>query len=128
VVGFTGTPISYVRESLLGSMGAKIMSIRRLRDLIQQMPADVRIGKNGISEGVISEIKRRLKDKGYVKVKILKNAPEIDLMDRKEIAEIVARRTSARLIDVRGRTFVLLDPKINPEKLIPLLESKVIKA
>jgi len=128
VVGFTGIPISCVRESPLGNMRAKIMGIRRLRDLIQQMPADVRIGKNGISEGVISEIKRRLKDKGYVKVKILKNAPEIDLMDRKEIAEIVARRTSARLIDVRGRTFVLLDPKINPEKLIPLLESKVIKA
>jgi len=128
VVGFTGIPISCVRESPLGNMGAKIMGIRRLRDLIQQMPADVRIGKNGISEGVISEIKRRLKDKGYVKVKILKNSPEIDLMDRKEIAEIVARRTSARLIDVRGRTFVLLDPKINPEKLIPLLESKVIKA
>lgn len=104
------------------------MGIRRLKNLIQQMPADVRIGKNGVSEGVISEIKRRLKDKGYVKVKILKNAPEIDLMNRKEIAEIVAKKVGARLIDVRGRTFVLLDPKINPEELIPLLESKVIKA
>jgi len=104
------------------------MSIRRLRNLIQQLPADVRIGKKGVSQGIIEEVKRRIKEKGFVKVKILKNAPEIEFIDRRDLAELVAKKAEAVLIDVRGRTFVLIDPKVKPEKLIPLLESKVIKA
>ncbi len=104
------------------------MSIRRLRNLIQQLPADVRIGKNGISEGLINEVKRRLKTQGYVKVKILKNAPEIEFMNRKDIARIVAEKSSGKLIDIRGRTFVLISPTVKLSKVLRELEDKVIKA
>ncbi len=104
------------------------MSIRRLRNLIQQLPADVRIGKNGISEGLINEVKRRLKIQGYVKVKILKNAPEIELMNRKDIARVVAEKCGGKLIDIRGRTFVLISPTAKLSKMLRELEDKVIKA
>ncbi len=103
------------------------MSIRRLRNLIQQLPADVRIGKNGISEGLINEIKRRLKTQGYVKVKILRNAPEIEFMNRKDIAKIVAEKCGGKLIDVRGKTFVLISPTIRLSNILRELEDKIIK-
>ena len=64
--------------------------------------ADVRIGKNGLTEGVINEIKRRLKDHDVVKVKI-----GIDVEDRRAFAREVAEKVGAKLIEVRGKTFIL---------------------
>jgi len=68
---------------------------------------DVIIGKNGITEGVIEEIKRRLKAKGVIKVKMLKTALEGRGIDRREAAKLVAQLAGAKLMGVRGRTFVL---------------------
>ncbi|WP_460123180.1 YhbY family RNA-binding protein [Stetteria hydrogenophila] len=65
------------------------------------------IGKNGITEGVIEEIKRRLKAKGVIKVKMLKTALATEGLDRREAAGLVARLAGAKLMGVRGRTFVL---------------------
>jgi RNA-binding protein len=87
--------------------------LRRLKELVQQGPADVIIGKRGLWEGVIEEIKRRLKEKGVVKVRALKSAIKVTGMDRKELAKTVAEKVGALLLDVRGRTFVLYLP---PEK------------
>jgi len=81
--------------------------LRRLREIVQQGPADVQIGKKGIYEGVLKEIDRRLKEKGVVKVRILKSALKVEKMDRKSFAKKVAELLNATLLDVRGRTFVL---------------------
>jgi RNA-binding protein len=79
--------------------------------MLSQTKPTVHIGKNGVTEAVLSEIERQLKDKGYVKVKIEKSVIRILERDRKEVAEEVARRLGAELIDVRGRTFVLIDTR-----------------
>ena len=84
--------------------------LRRLRDRVQQEPADVIIGKNGVSEGVVEEIRRRLEDKGVVKVKALRTAVKVTGLDRRSLARHVAERLGALLLDVRGRTFVLYLP------------------
>ncbi|MCE4609216.1 MAG: YhbY family RNA-binding protein [Desulfurococcales archaeon] len=69
---------------------------------------DVIIGKNGVTSGVIEEIKTRLKSKGVVKVKILRTGIDEDKgLDRRSIARLVAEKTGARLMGIRGRTFVL---------------------
>jgi len=68
--------------------------------------ADVRIGKKGLTEGVINEIKRRLEHSNVVKVKI-----GIDVEDRRKFAEEVALKTNSRLIEVRGYTFILAKKK-----------------
>ena len=81
--------------------------MKRLKELVQQGPADVIIGKNGLSEGVLREIDRRLKEKGVIKVKALKSAIAVTGLDRRELARRVAEAVGARLLDVRGRTFVL---------------------
>lgn len=38
---------------------------------VSQLPVDLRIGKNGINENMILEIKKRLKKKDIIKIKFL---------------------------------------------------------
>ena len=64
--------------------------------------ADVRIGKNGLTEGQINEIRRRLEDHDVVKIKI-----GIEVEDRRAFARQVAEAVGAKLIEVRGKTFIL---------------------
>jgi len=93
---------------------------RNVKELIKEVrhsSADVRIGKAGVSEGVLSEIKRRLKEKGVIKVKMLKSALKVEGKDRFEIAKEVAEKVGARLVEVRGRTFILLLPEAVEKKL-----------
>ena len=80
-----------------------------LKNKLSQKKATVRIGKRGITDEVINEIMRQLEQKGYVKVKIEKNVVRYLEMDRKEVAKIVAERTGAELLEIRGRTFILVD-------------------
>ncbi len=88
-------------------------ALKRLKEEAQQGRADVIIGKHGISSGVLEEIRRRLEDKGVVKVKALKTALKVTGLDRKALAKETAKRLGAWLLDIRGRTFVLYLP---PEK------------
>ncbi|WP_320056939.1 MULTISPECIES: YhbY family RNA-binding protein [Metallosphaera] len=62
----------------------------------------MRIGKRGLTEGMKEEIRRHLKDHGTIKVRLLDKS-----MDRRELAEMVARETESELVEVRGRTFIL---------------------
>jgi len=72
---------------------------------------DVQLGKNGITEGFIREVKNRLEKHGVVKIRILKSFRRISGMDRRDIARIVAEKTGARLLEVRGYTFTLVKAK-----------------
>lgn len=72
---------------------------------------DVQLGKNGITEGFIREVKNRLEKHGVVKIRILKSFRRISGMDRKDIARIVAEKTGAQILEVRGYTFTLVKLK-----------------
>ena len=72
---------------------------------------DVIIGKKGVTREVLGEIDRRLEAKEVVKVKILRSGVEAEGSDRREIARRVAQALGARLMGVRGRTFVLYRPR-----------------
>lgn len=84
------------------------MDLRRAKAEAVHGRADVIIGKRGLTDAVVQEIKRRLKKKKVLKVKLLRSAVEVMGMDRRRIASEVAKAVGARLIDVRGRTFILL--------------------
>jgi len=73
--------------------------------------ADVNIGKKGISEEVLGEIKRRIEREGVVKVRVLKGFLEALSIDRRSAASLIAERVGAKLVDVRGRTFILVGRK-----------------
>lgn len=82
------------------------------KDKLYQLKSDasklnpiINIGKFGITESVIEELKKHIKENRLVKVKVLKSAEgEKDL---KTIAEELAQSTQSTLIEVRGRTVVL---------------------
>ncbi|MCE4604646.1 MAG: YhbY family RNA-binding protein [Aeropyrum sp.] len=82
-------------------------SVREAKARAHHGPPDVIIGKSGVTEAVLREIDRRLEQKGVVKVKMLRTAVRPGSKERKLVAAMVAERLGARLLGVRGRTFVL---------------------
>jgi len=67
------------------------------------------IGKAGLSDAVVDELKRRLKADRLVKVKLLPSARVDD--DRRDLAATLAARTDSLLVEVRGGTVLLYRPR-----------------
>jgi RNA-binding protein len=65
----------------------------------------INIGKNGITDSVVEEIKKQVKANRLVKIKMLKTSTEGE--DIKTSAEKLAEATKTTLIDVRGSTVVI---------------------
>lgn len=80
-------------------------SIKLLREKAKSLNASVWLGKKGLSDSQILEIKKQLKIRRLIKVKLLKS---VSLgVDRKEFAGLLAEKTSSQLIDVVGSVVVL---------------------
>jgi len=69
------------------------------------------IGKNGPTDRLVKEIHKNLDHSKVVKVKILKSA--LINVSTEEIARKVSDATNARIVEIRGHTFVLYKPKKN---------------
>ena len=65
----------------------------------------LRIGKSGLTEGAINEIKKQLKKKKLIKIKLLK--PALAGKNRKEFAKEIAEKTDSELIQQVGFVAVL---------------------
>ena len=65
----------------------------------------IRIGKSGLTEDSIKEIKRQLHKKRLIKIKLLKSC--LEKKDRKEFAKDIAEKTDSELIDQVGFVVVL---------------------
>lgn len=74
-------------------------------DKIRHEPPKIRIGKNGITEGIIQEIDMLLRRDQIVKIKCLQIVPNDST---KTIAENIAKLTRSKIADVRGKTFILI--------------------
>jgi RNA-binding protein len=79
--------------------------ILELRGQAARMEATTHVGKNGVTPSLIEEISRQLKDNKLIKIKLLKSA--VESKPRKELAEDLAAKTGAELIEVKGNTAVL---------------------
>ncbi len=66
------------------------------------IPVTLHVGKNGITEALIDELKEQIRTKRIVKVKMLRSSG-----DRKKLGAELAERTGAELVEVRGFTVVL---------------------
>jgi len=71
------------------------------RESFQDLKPTVWVGKRGITNVMIDEIRRQLKDRKIVKVRWLRNT-EVD-------PEEIAASAGAVLLEVRGRTLVLTE-------------------
>ena len=67
----------------------------------------VRIGKNGVTPGVIDEIRTWLKREGVIKVRVMKSLKRAGV-NIKDLAQEVALKVNADIVDVRGNVFVLV--------------------
>lgn len=79
--------------------------IYQLRKEATNIKPIINIGKNGLTEPVLEELKKQIKATRLVKVKMLKTSAEGE--DIKASAEKLAEATKTSLIDVRGSTVVL---------------------
>ena len=63
----------------------------------------INIGKSGVNENVIEEIKRQLKANEIVKLKFAKNIAK----DKDKLIDDIVMQTKSKLIDVRGHVAVI---------------------
>ena len=78
------------------------------KELIQKAKAiepTVRIGKSGVAESQIDEIKKQLMARKLVKIKFLRSF--IEGKDRKKIINEIAEKTGSEVVNAVGFTFVL---------------------
>src|SRR5437868_1938818 len=85
-------------------------ALRHLRALGHELEPVVMIGKDGITDGLVSATKAALLTHELIKVKVQSEAP----VDRKDAAASLAEATEAVLAQVLGRTFLLY--KRHPKK------------
>ncbi len=91
-------------------MEEEVYDKNKIKNLIKERrrgKVDIQLGKSGLTEGFINEVKRRLKKQGVVKIRILRSYLKSGENDRRSIARKVAELAGARLIEVRGNTFIL---------------------
>ncbi len=81
------------------------VSIAALRDRARALEPVLRIGKNGLTGSVITEIRKQLKDKKLIKLKLLK--PFLEGKDKKTVGREIAEKTGAMVVQQVGFVVVL---------------------
>lgn len=64
----------------------------------------LQLGKKGLTENFIEEVKRVLKKRKVVRIKILKSAREIP---KEEIAKVLSQKTGAKISKIIGYIIIL---------------------
>jgi len=82
--------------------------INKLKAKSTEIDATIWIGKNGLTDSVVRELKDQLKSKRFVKVKILKIA--VEGIPRNRIARELEEHSGAKLLEVKGGVAVYLSP------------------
>jgi len=83
----------------------------RYRELIRlgaELKPTMHVGKEGITEGLIGEIRKQIEDRELIKVRLL---PSLDT-DRGATAQELAERSGTKLVEVRGNTVLLCDKRL----------------
>ena len=74
-----------------------------MRGLASVEPAIMQVGKGGISENLIKTVSDALEARELIKLTVLENSGEA----AREVAELLARATSAEVVGVIGKKIVL---------------------
>ena len=82
-----------------------MLSNNKLKEKAKTLEPVIRIGKNGLTESTIKEIKKQLNKKKLIKVKFLRAF--INNRNKKEAAKEIAQKTNSQLINLVGFVVVL---------------------
>jgi RNA-binding protein len=78
---------------------------KELKNKARLIEPVIRIGKSGLTENAVDEIKKQLKKKKLIKIKFLKSF--ISDKNKKHVANEIAEKTQSTLIDMVGFVVVL---------------------
>lgn len=81
------------------------MVTKEQRSKAKNIYPSMRIGKSGITDSLVKELRLQIKNKKLVKVKFLKSF--IENKDKKHIARELAERTGSELVQQIGNVVVL---------------------
>lgn len=82
---------------------------QRLRARAQDLDVTLRVGKAGVNANLVEEARAQLEDHDLIKVRLLRSA-RAQADDRETMAQEIADRAEAELVEVRGNTCVLYRP------------------
>jgi RNA-binding protein len=77
----------------------------RSRVKAQALKPTLHVGKEGVNEKVVEELRRQLRKSKLVKVRVLNSCEG----DRKTLGRSIAAASSSVLVDVRGSTMVFAE-------------------
>jgi RNA-binding protein len=86
---------------------------RLLRAKAHQLQAIFQVGKGGINENMIKQVKEALEARELIKISVLPTCDE----DRKVVAEKISNATKANLVQVIGNIFVLYKESVENKKI-----------
>lgn len=94
-------------EAMSGGEGetSQKKKMRELKRRSVESEPTVWVGKNGVTDALLGQIKRQLEANEIIKVKVHRTSLEDKEMV--ELAGKIADETASKVIDVRGRTFTI---------------------
>ncbi len=90
-----------------------------LRGIASTYETIFQVGKGGISENLIQQVKDALHKRELIKLRVLDNS----MLSAREAAEEIAAQTKSEVVQVIGSRFVLF--KRNPQE--PVIDLKAVK-
>ena len=84
--------------------------VRYLRGLGHHLKPLVMLGRDGLSQNVVTAANAVLASHELIKVKVGNGC----LLDRRQAAEVAAEKTGAEIVQILGKTFLLFLP--NPDR------------
>lgn len=79
--------------------------MNKLIDRARTLSPIVRVGKNGLTTGILEEISRQLEKHKLIKIKLLKAF--IDEHDKNEAGAMIAKKCNGEILQVIGNIIVL---------------------
>lgn len=78
---------------------------KRLRVEASNLYPTVHIGKEGITENLVTELKAQLKKRKMIKIKILGSI--LEKVNRNDLAKVITEKTNSVLVELKGNTIVV---------------------
>lgn len=87
--------------------------VKQLKKQAHHLKPIFQIGKNGVSDNFISQIKDVLEKRELIKISVLQNCLE----DKDEMAEEISERTSSQIVTIIGHTIILYKESVNHKQI-----------
>jgi RNA-binding protein len=84
------------------------MDINTLREESKTLEPVLRIGKNGLTDNVHTEVEKLLKKRKLIKIKILNNCP---IEEKNELIEQIIQKSGSVLVAKIGNVFTIFREK-----------------